>query len=73
MPASGMSLPTKNTGAKAKRSEPPANKGSPTHATAVSPTIKTTNPEDPAMRTENLGTCDIKLTFRTSRGRYSCI
>ena len=60
MPASDMSPPTKNTGAKAKQSERPANKGSPTHANDVSPTIKTTNPEDPAMRTETSGQCDIK-------------
>ena len=55
-----MSPPTKNTGAKAKRSGRPANEGSPTHANDVSPTIETTNPEDPAMRTETSGRCDIK-------------
>jgi transposase InsO family protein len=58
-PASDMSLPTRNIGAKAKRSEPHADKGSQKHANDGSPTIKTTNPEDPAMRTETSGICDI--------------
>ncbi len=54
-----MSPPTRNTGAKAKQSERPANKGSQRHANDGSPTIKITNPEDPAMRTETSGICDI--------------
>jgi hypothetical protein len=54
-----MSLPTKSTGAKAQRSERPANTGSQKRANGVSPTIETANPEDPAMRTETSGICDI--------------
>ena len=68
MPASDMSPPTKNTGAKAKQSERPANKGSPTHANNGSPTIETTNPEDPAMRTDSLGKSDIESDTPQSCG-----
>ncbi len=55
-----MSPLPKNTAAKARPSEPPESRVSQKHANGGSPTIKTTNPEDPAMRTKTSGRCDIE-------------
>src|SRR5690606_39170291 len=59
-PASATSPPTRNTEAKEKPSEPPAETVSPEPAPSASPTIAATEPEDPPMRTETPGNSDIK-------------